>query len=75
MRTGPESIKTAMVAGTTSEYSQRGEGGLLLLVHAGGFADWFVTLAASQTLEGFRVIQGSLGPHEARLLVSNGGTA
>jgi pimeloyl-ACP methyl ester carboxylesterase len=46
-----------MVAGTTIEYSDRGEGDPLLLVHAGVFADWFVPLAASHTLDGFRVIR------------------
>jgi pimeloyl-ACP methyl ester carboxylesterase len=57
VRTAPETIKTAVVAGTTIEYSERGEGDPLLLVHAGVFADWFVPLAASQTLDGFRVIR------------------
>ena len=57
MRTGSETIRTAMVGGTTIEYSERGEGEPLLLVHAGVFADWFVPLAASQTLDGFRVIR------------------
>src|SRR3954471_671353 len=46
-----------MVAGAEIEYSERGEGEPLLLVHAGVFADWFVPLAASQTLDGFRVIR------------------
>jgi pimeloyl-ACP methyl ester carboxylesterase len=55
--TGSETIKTATVAGTTIEYSERGEGEPLLLVHAGVFADWFVPLAASHTLDGFRIIR------------------
>jgi len=46
-----------MVAGAEIEYSERGEGEPLLLVHAGVFADWFVPLAASQTLDGFRVVR------------------
>ncbi len=57
MRIGPETIKTAMVAGTTIEYADHGEGEPLLLVHAGGFADWFVPLAASPALDGLRVIR------------------
>ena len=57
MRIGPETIKTAMVAGTTIEYADHGEGEPLLLVHAGVFADWFVPLAASEALDGLRVIR------------------
>jgi hypothetical protein len=57
VETGSVTIKTATVAGTPLEYSERGEGEPLLLVHAGVFADWFVPLAASRTLDGFRVIR------------------
>ena len=57
MRVGPETIKTAMVAGTTIEYAEHGEGEPLLLVHAGVFADWFVPLAVSPALDGLRVIR------------------
>jgi pimeloyl-ACP methyl ester carboxylesterase len=46
-----------MAAGAEIQYSERGEGEPLLLVHAGVFADWFVPLAASRTLDGFRVIR------------------
>jgi pimeloyl-ACP methyl ester carboxylesterase len=42
VRRGPEPIKTAMIAGTTIECADHGEGEPLLLVHAGVFADWFV---------------------------------
>jgi pimeloyl-ACP methyl ester carboxylesterase len=52
-----EAIQTVAVAGTVIEYSERGQGEPLLLVHAGGFADWFVPLAASHTLDDFRVIR------------------
>jgi hypothetical protein len=47
VRTSSETIKTAMVAGSAIEYSDRGEGEPLLLVHAGVFADWFLPLAAN----------------------------
>ena len=59
MRIGPETIKTAMVAGTTIDTTDHGAGEPLLLVHAGVFADWFVPLAASPALDGFRVIRGA----------------
>jgi len=38
------------------EYSVQGHGEPILLVHAGGFADWFRPMAASHTLSGFTVI-------------------
>ena len=50
MRIGPQTIKTAMVAGTTIEYADHGEGEPLLLVHAGVFADWFVPLPPARRL-------------------------
>jgi len=39
------------------EYTERGYGESLLLVHAGVFGDWFAPLSASRTLDGFRVIR------------------
>jgi pimeloyl-ACP methyl ester carboxylesterase len=52
-----ETIQTVSVADCVIEYSERGNGEPLLLVHAGGFADWFVPLAASHTLDDVRVIR------------------
>jgi pimeloyl-ACP methyl ester carboxylesterase len=52
-----EIVKTATVAGAEIEYSERGEGEPLLLVHAGGFADWFLPLAGSTTVDGLRAIR------------------
>ena len=45
------------VGETGLEYAERGEGEPLLLVHAGGFANWFALLTGSSTLDGFRVIR------------------
>jgi pimeloyl-ACP methyl ester carboxylesterase len=42
---------------TGLEYSEDGEGDPVLLVHAGGFADWFAPLAASPTLAGYRIVR------------------
>jgi len=53
----PETMKSVALGDAEIEYSERGEGEPLLLVHAGVFADWFVPLAASKTLDGFRVIR------------------
>ena len=39
------------------EYSDRGSGEPIVLIHAGVFADWFVPLAASPSLDGFRVVR------------------
>jgi pimeloyl-ACP methyl ester carboxylesterase len=52
-----DEMQTFRVAGAEIEYSDRGEGQPLLLIHAGVFADWFVPLASSPMLEGFRVIR------------------
>ena len=52
-----EGMERLPVAGGTIEYIDRGEGRPILLVHAGVFADWFLPLAASPVLEGFRVIR------------------
>src|SRR5438128_1600123 len=50
-------MQTFRVGSAEIEYSDRGEGQPLLLIHAGVFADWFVPLASSPILEGFRVIR------------------
>jgi pimeloyl-ACP methyl ester carboxylesterase len=39
------------------EYSDRGAGEPIVLVHAGVFGDWFLPLSTSPTLDGFRVIR------------------
>jgi pimeloyl-ACP methyl ester carboxylesterase len=52
-----ETLNTLNVGATTIEYSEQGEGEPLLLVHGGVFADWFLPMAASETLRGFRVIR------------------
>ena len=52
-----KTIRTARVGSTEIQYQDHGEGEPLLLVHAGVFADWFLPLAASDTLRGFRVIR------------------
>jgi pimeloyl-ACP methyl ester carboxylesterase len=57
VRMNAETVTTVMVAGSAIEYSERGEGEPLLLIHGGVFADWFLPLAANDTLDGFRVIR------------------
>jgi pimeloyl-ACP methyl ester carboxylesterase len=42
---------------TEIEFSERGTGEPVLLVHAGVFADWFAPLATAPALDGFRVIR------------------
>ena len=57
MRDAHEIIKCLSLGDAEIEYCEHGKGEPLLLVHAGGFADWFVPMAASQTLNDFRVIR------------------
>jgi hypothetical protein len=38
-------------------YADQGTGEPLLLVHGGVFTDWFLPLATSTALEGFRIIR------------------
>jgi pimeloyl-ACP methyl ester carboxylesterase len=45
------------VGGAEIEYTDRGQGEPIFLVHAGGFADWFLPLSESPELAGFRVIR------------------
>jgi len=49
-------IPLSVDAGEIS-YSDRGAGQAVVLVHAGVFADWFLPLSESRTLEPFRVIR------------------
>ena len=57
MQDAHEIIKRLSLSDAEIEYCEHGRGEPLLLVHAGGFADWFVPMAASQTLNDFRVIR------------------
>src|SRR5262245_32796584 len=73
MSNATEVMHRLQVDDTEIEFSDRGSGEPVLLVHAGVFADWFVPLAASPVLDGFRVIRlrraGYLsGPPPARHL-------
>src|SRR4051812_29135784 len=52
-----EILRTATFGTTEVQYSDHGRGEPLVLVHAGVFADWFVPLAASDTIRGFRVLR------------------
>ena len=42
MQDAHEIIKRLSLSGAEIEYCEHGRGEPLLLVHAGGFADWFV---------------------------------
>ena len=53
----PEKIQTAVIHGAEIQYSDRGDGEPLVLVHGGVFADWFRPMAVSRALDGFRVIR------------------
>jgi pimeloyl-ACP methyl ester carboxylesterase len=59
MTSTPEVVYRLTVdeSGTEIEFSDRGEGEPILLVHAGVFVDWFTPLAASRAMDGFRVIR------------------
>jgi pimeloyl-ACP methyl ester carboxylesterase len=57
MSRAKEDMERLRLSGGDIEYSDRGDGQPILLVHAGVFADWFLPLAASPVLEGFRVIR------------------
>ncbi len=57
MQDAPEIMERLSLGDAEIEYCEHGQGEPLVLVHAGVFADWFVPLAASQTLNGFRVIR------------------
>jgi pimeloyl-ACP methyl ester carboxylesterase len=57
MQDAHEIIKCLSLGEAEIEYCEHGQGEPLLLLHAGVFADWFVPMAASQTLNDFRVIR------------------
>ena len=57
MQGEPEIMTGVSLRDSEIEYCERGAGEPLLLVHAGVFANWFVPMAASRVLEGFRVIR------------------
>lgn len=50
-------MNMATMQSTGLEYADQDEGEPILLVHAGGFAEWFGLLAASPTLKNFRKIR------------------
>jgi pimeloyl-ACP methyl ester carboxylesterase len=56
MRTSAE-IQTINLGNVEISYTERGSGEPIMLVHAGVFADWFLPMAASPTLDDFRVIR------------------
>jgi pimeloyl-ACP methyl ester carboxylesterase len=57
VRDHPEIKKSIPCGDAEIEYSERGKGEALLLVHGGVFADWFLPMAGSHTLDDFRVIR------------------
>lgn len=57
VKNGSETLKTLNVGTKAIEYSEQGQGEPVLLVHGGVFADWFLPMAASKMLRGFRVIR------------------
>lgn len=52
-----ETMKCVRLPDAEIEYCERGAGEPLFLVHAGVFANWFVPMATSHALDGFRVIR------------------
>jgi len=50
-------MKFLSVGDVTIEYEERGRGEPIVLVHGGVFSDWFVPLAATEALAGFRVVR------------------
>jgi pimeloyl-ACP methyl ester carboxylesterase len=57
MTNGTEILHRLQVDDTEIEFSDRGTGEPLVLVHAGVFADWFFPVATSPALAGVRVIR------------------
>jgi pimeloyl-ACP methyl ester carboxylesterase len=45
------------LVGGQIEYIERGQGEVVVLVHAGVFSDWFTPLSETRALDGFRVIR------------------
>ena len=54
---GTETLVRLNLPEATLEYSDRGAGLAVVLVHAGMVADWFAPVAARAELDGFRVIR------------------
>ena len=52
-----ERMHQLTVADATIEYSERGTGDPVLLVHAGMYADWFAQLASRPELEAYRIVR------------------
>lgn len=57
MQSNTETMERVSLGHSEIEFSERGKGEPLLLVHAGVFADWFLPMAASESLDGFRIIR------------------
>jgi pimeloyl-ACP methyl ester carboxylesterase len=45
------------VDGSVLEYSDQGNGSSIVMIHAGGFADWFLPTATILRQQGFRVVR------------------
>ena len=43
--------------GSVLEYSDQGNGSTIVVIHAGGFADWFLPMATILRQQGFRVVR------------------
>jgi pimeloyl-ACP methyl ester carboxylesterase len=52
-----ETLHRLAVPGADVEYSDRGTGDPVVLVHAGIYADWFLPVAARPELDAFRVVR------------------
>ena len=57
MERDPGTMRRIALGDADIAYTERGEGEPIVLVHAGGLADWFLPVSASPTLDGFRVIR------------------
>jgi pimeloyl-ACP methyl ester carboxylesterase len=52
----PSQGRQIRCGGEVLEYTERGEGEPIVLLHAGVFSDWFLPVAVTEALAGFRVI-------------------
>ena len=52
MECHPETMQRVSLDDAEIDYSERGQGEPILLVHAGVFGDWFLPVSASPTLDG-----------------------
>ncbi len=57
MERDPESMQRVALGDAEIDYSERGAGEPIVLVHAGVFGAWFLPVSASPALDGFRVIR------------------